>query len=134
MNLLYHISRRQMRKHGNMVRKRPSHKTPRSRPQSTQQPWPYKVACSYRCRPSTLKPLPKGSNVVPFWVCYGFSVRDSNIVPKKELHRRVWVNPYTYTLDPPQKNSWTPRSLLPLLWILEKSINKEIKSLYNPNI
>ena len=35
--------------------------------------------------------LPKGSNVVPFWVCYGFGVDDYNIVPKKELHRRVCV-------------------------------------------
>ena len=35
--------------------------------------------------------LPKGSNVVPFWVCYGFLVWDQNILPKKELHRRVWV-------------------------------------------
>ena len=34
--------------------------------------------------------LPKGSYVVPFWVCYGFLVRDYNIVPKKELHRRVF--------------------------------------------
>ena len=37
--------------------------------------------------------IPKGSNVVPFWVCYGFWVRDYNILPKKELHRRVWVEP-----------------------------------------
>ena len=35
--------------------------------------------------------LPKGSNVVPYWVCYGFLLRDYNILPKKELHRRVWV-------------------------------------------
>ena len=39
--------------------------------------------------------LPKGSYVVPFWVCYGsamvFLVTDYNILPKKELHRRVWV-------------------------------------------
>ena len=35
--------------------------------------------------------LPKGSNVVPFGVCYGFVVRDYTILPKKELHRRVWV-------------------------------------------
>ena len=35
--------------------------------------------------------LPKGSNVVPFWVCYGFWGRNDNILPKKELHRRVWV-------------------------------------------
>ena len=35
---------------------------------------------------------PKGSNVVPFWVCYGFLVRDYNILPKKELHRRVLGN------------------------------------------
>ena len=35
--------------------------------------------------------LPKGSNVVPFGVCYGFLVRDYNILPRKELHRRVWV-------------------------------------------
>ena len=27
--------------------------------------------------------LPKGSNVVPFWVCYGFWVRDYYILPKK---------------------------------------------------
>ena len=37
--------------------------------------------------------LPNGSNVVPFWVCYGFWVRNYNILPKKELHRRVWVDP-----------------------------------------
>ena len=37
--------------------------------------------------------IPKGSNVVPFWVCYGFGVRDYNILPEKELHRRVWVEP-----------------------------------------
>ena len=36
--------------------------------------------------------LPKGSNVVPFWVCYVFVVRDCNRLPKKELHRRVLVN------------------------------------------
>ena len=35
--------------------------------------------------------LPKGSNVVPFWDLYGFWVRDYNILPKKELHWRVWV-------------------------------------------
>ena len=35
--------------------------------------------------------LPKGSNLVPFWVYDGFLVRDDNILPKKELHRRVWV-------------------------------------------
>ena len=35
--------------------------------------------------------LPKGSYVVPFWVCYGFLVRDLDILPKKELRRRVWV-------------------------------------------
>ena len=35
--------------------------------------------------------LPKGSNVVPFCVCYGFWVRDYNILPQKELHSRVWV-------------------------------------------
>ena len=67
--------------------------------------------CEYlaRCqikfyKPSSLNPefktqnpepytLPKGPNVVPFWVCYGFWVRDYNILPKKELHRRVWLNP-----------------------------------------
>ena len=38
-----------------------------------------------------LRDLPKGSYVVPFWVCYGFLVRDDNILPKKELHRMVWV-------------------------------------------
>ena len=37
------------------------------------------------------KSIPKGSNVVPFWVCYGFLVRDYNILSKKELRRRVWV-------------------------------------------
>ena len=41
--------------------------------------------------PLRIESLPKGSNVVPFWVCYGFWVRDYNILPKKELHRRVWV-------------------------------------------
>ena len=35
--------------------------------------------------------VPKGSNVVPFWVCYDVLVRDYNGLPKKELHRRVWV-------------------------------------------
>ena len=38
--------------------------------------------------PTASQGLPKGSYVVPFWVCY---VRDFNILPKKELHRRVWV-------------------------------------------
>ena len=38
-----------------------------------------------------MKGLPKGSNVVPFRVCYGFWVKDYNRLPKKELHRRVWV-------------------------------------------
>ena len=37
--------------------------------------------------------LPKRSYVVPFWVCYGFLVRDYSILPKKELHRRLWVGP-----------------------------------------
>ena len=41
-------------------------------------------------KPST---LPNGSNVVPFWVSYVFLVRDDNILPKKELHRRVWAYP-----------------------------------------
>ena len=35
--------------------------------------------------------LPKGSCVVLFGVCYGFWAGDYNILPKKELHRRVWV-------------------------------------------
>ena len=44
----------------------------------------------------------KGSYVVPFWVCYVFLVRDYNVLPQKELHRRVWVGPWdlgnsTYT-------------------------------------
>ena len=47
---------------------------------------------------TTEHPKPKGSNVVPFRVCYGFSVRDRNILPKKELHRRAWVNPKPQTL------------------------------------
>ena len=34
---------------------------------------------------------PRGSNVVPFWVCYVFLERDCNLLPKKELHGRVWV-------------------------------------------
>ena len=38
-----------------------------------------------------MKGLPKGSYVVPFWVCYVFLIGDCNILPKKELHRRVWV-------------------------------------------
>ena len=38
-----------------------------------------------------LKGLCKGSYVVPFGVCYGFLVRDYSILPKKELHKRVWV-------------------------------------------
>ena len=39
--------------------------------------------------------LPKGSYVVPFWVCYGFWGKGLyyNVLPKKEQHRRVWVNP-----------------------------------------
>ena len=36
--------------------------------------------------------LPKASNVVIFLVSYGFWLGDYNIQPKKELHRRVWVN------------------------------------------
>ena len=47
---------------------------------------------------ATEHPKPKGSNVVPCWVCYGFSARDCNILPKKELHRRVWLNPKPQTL------------------------------------
>ena len=35
--------------------------------------------------------IPKGSNVVPFGVCYGFGVMDHGILPKKGLHRKVWV-------------------------------------------
>ena len=35
--------------------------------------------------------IPKGSCVGPLWVCYGFLARDFNILPTKELHRRVWV-------------------------------------------
>ena len=35
--------------------------------------------------------LPKGSNVVVFGFVMGFWVRDYNILPKKELHWRVWV-------------------------------------------
>ena len=35
--------------------------------------------------------LPKGSYGVPFWVSSGVLVRDYNMQPKKELHRRVWV-------------------------------------------
>ena len=31
--------------------------------------------------------IPKGSNAVPFWVCYGFWVRDYTRLPKKELHK-----------------------------------------------
>ena len=31
--------------------------------------------------------------MVPFWVCYGFLVRDYNILPKTELHI-VWVSTY----------------------------------------
>ena len=40
---------------------------------------------------NSVRALPKGSYVVLFWVCYGFLVREYNILPKKELHRRVWV-------------------------------------------
>ena len=40
----------------------------------------------------------KGSYVVAFWVCYGFFARDWNIIPKKELHRRVWVGAYGFGL------------------------------------
>ena len=43
--------------------------------------------------------LPKGSNVVPFWVCYGFWVRDYNILPKKELHWSPWVNPKDWRMS-----------------------------------
>ena len=35
--------------------------------------------------------IPKGSHVLPFGVCYGFWVREYDLVPKKELLRRVWV-------------------------------------------
>ena len=35
--------------------------------------------------------IPKGSNVVPFGVCYVFLVRGYNVLPKKKLRRRVWV-------------------------------------------
>ena len=35
--------------------------------------------------------LPKTSYVVPFWFCYGFLVRDRNLLPKKGTHRGVWV-------------------------------------------
>ena len=34
---------------------------------------------------------PKGSYVVPFWAFSGFLIRNFSILPKKELHRRVWV-------------------------------------------
>ena len=34
----------------------------------------------------------------PFWVCNGFVVRDYNILPDKELHRRSWVSPKRQTL------------------------------------
>ena len=44
-----------------------------------------------KARVCSLFDLRKGSNVVPFWVCYGFWVRDYNIVPKKELHWSPWV-------------------------------------------
>ena len=42
-------------------------------------------------RVRTVKSLPKGSYVAPLWVCYGSLVRDSSILLKKEIHRRVWV-------------------------------------------
>ena len=38
------------------------------------------------------RPLSKGSYVVDSWVCYVFWVRGCNVLPKKELHGRVWVN------------------------------------------
>ena len=38
-----------------------------------------------------LRALPKGSNVVPFCVRYGFWVKDCNMLPKKELHWSIWV-------------------------------------------
>ena len=34
---------------------------------------------------------PKGSYVVPFWVCYSVFVRDYNLLPQKELYWRFWV-------------------------------------------
>ena len=37
-------------------------------------------------------PLPQGSSVVPLWVCYGFWIRDSKMVRKKELHKSVWIS------------------------------------------
>ena len=38
--------------------------------------------------------IPKGSYVVLIGVCYGFWVREFDIVPKKELHRRVCMGMY----------------------------------------
>ena len=32
------------------------------------------------------------SYVVPHWVCCGLAGKDCDIVTKRELHRRVWVN------------------------------------------
>ena len=30
--------------------------------------------------------------LVPVWVCYGFLLRDYNLIPQKEIvHRKVWV-------------------------------------------
>ena len=40
-----------------------------------------KIGCrSFKLR---VQGIPKGSYVVPFWVCYGFLVRDYNILPKR---------------------------------------------------
>ena len=39
--------------------------------------------------------LPRGSNVVPFWIDL-FWLRDSNILPKKELHSSLWVETGIY--------------------------------------
>ena len=46
----------------------------------------------FRVEDLEIRALPKGSYVVPFWVSYGFLGMDYNILPTKELHRRVWVS------------------------------------------
>ena len=57
--------------------------------------------------------LPKGSDVVPCFLFYGFLVRDYYIRPKKELHRRVWV--YSMPNHPNALNTFleSKRTLMP---------------------
>ena len=55
--------------------------------------------------------IPKGSNVVPFWLLTYFLLRDYNILPKKELLLSLWVA--TPWASPPYRSSYH----IPLLWV-----------------